>query len=114
MTIITVALTVNLYVVTSSNYSYLNSQLSAFSNALQEESTAITNLVQQESTYSNLIQQQNSAVNSLQQTVANFNQGQSSLHKSAFLTATPQAASYAGTTTQMYIANVTGYTTLNV
>ena len=114
MTIITIALTFTIYFVANTNYNYLSSQQSSFSNALQEESTAISNLVQQESTYSKLIQQQSSAVNSLQQTVSNFNQAQSSVHRGAFMNATLKPVTYAGASSQMYVANVTGYTTLYV
>ena len=114
MTIFTLLFSFTFYFYSVNNYDYLSSQQTTFSNALQEESIAISNLVQQESTYSMSLQQANSAVNNLQQSVTNLNRAQSSANIGEFLTATPQTVTYAGTTEQMYTVNVTGYTTLYV
>ena len=104
---ISLVFSVSLYYVTNQNYNYLNSQQTSVS-------TAISNLVNQETSFATVLQQQSSVVNSLQQSVTNLNTALPSSHKGTYMSLRSLAVNYAGTSTTMLIANVTGFTSIQV
>lgn len=110
LTIFTLAFSFNFY--TQNNY--LTSQQTLINSSLQQESTAISNLVQQESTFSSVLSQENSVVSSLSQSVTNLNQAQQAAHTAGYVHTKIMTVDYAGTNVTMQVANVTGFSTLEI